>query len=108
MCYPRETKLIIVFLVVVNICMPKAVLVSSILMNTQSLYQFSSTDAWAGWVFGIFGEFPNYICLQLGEVNYLLTCGWTANEDTLYYPCRKAAMKETAEKKFPIVFLVTY
>ena len=75
MCYPCETKLIIVFLVVVNICMPKAVLVSSILMNTQSLYQFSSTDAWAGWVFGIFGEFPNYICLQLGEVNYLLTCG---------------------------------
>lgn len=83
-------------------------LVSSILMDTQSLYQFSSTDAWAGWVFGIFGEFPNYICLHLGEVNYLLTCGWKANEDTLYYPCRKAAMKETAEKNFPIVFLVTY
>ena len=92
----NKLKLIIVFLVVVNICIPKAVLVSSILIDTQSLNQFSSTDAWAGWVFSIFGEFPNYICLQLGEVNYLLT---------LYYPCRKAAMKGTAEKK---IFLLCF
>lgn len=92
----NKLKLIIVFLVVVNICIPKAVLVSSILIDTQSLNQFSSTDAWAGWIFSIFGEFPNYICLQLVEVNYLLT---------LYYLCRKAAMKGTAEKK---IFLLCF